>query len=525
MSQKLQHQDVSREQKAILLFMPHMIGLAFMLKHVKAAGSRIGAIANDPGMIACTDGTTVWYGETYEKIEQSGRNYIFLHEMMHGIFRHSTRIKLIQLTKGTVFPVLANYAADAIINEAINEEQASKTTQFAMPKDFPGITMRKIHEIIKEAADKSGETPPTSYDKEARLGLQMEIIYDWLVWAYDAMRRKRNKDAEKQQGQKGQPGKGSPGAGGGAESEGSGGDESEGSGSDDKDQQKDSCPGSGKDVPADEAEIERIVREEKAWDLEEAVEELRRLIESGANINDLIAKANGEIDDARAKIQAVIQGLKMQGMGQGNMLLALENDLPPPVVPWNHILRKVITRDLGTKMDDSYTRLGCSTRAALSMGRRAPYQPGTTIFTERPRVLVVLDVSGSHISQLKQCFSEIWSIAQKKNAAVDVITFDDGVQQKIEIRTKQDFRKILEAGITGGGGTCLANVFAEAKKLRTPYRACVIMTDGYLSPPGETNGIGIVWMVTPGGTTKGLEGTGQIINMPDYMGEAEKKAA
>ena len=36
---KFEH-DVSREQKAILLWMPHMVGLAFMLQHKKAGAHR-----------------------------------------------------------------------------------------------------------------------------------------------------------------------------------------------------------------------------------------------------------------------------------------------------------------------------------------------------------------------------------------------------------------------------------------------------------------------------------------------------
>ncbi len=551
---KFEH-DVSREQKAILLWMPHMVGLAFMLQHKKAGAHRAAQIANDPGMIACTDGTTVWYGKKYEEIEQSGRNYIFLHEMMHGIFRHPTRTKLLLLQKGVIIQPLPNYAADAIINEAINEETMAKTNQIAMPKDFPGITMKTIHGIIKEAIDFTGEKPPEGYDKEARLNLQMETVYDWLVWAHSAVQRKREADkaqqgqgqqGQGQQGQKGQSGQTQAGSGSGKgnpgeqegeqDGQGSGNPSKEddateqnggGSGSEQeesKDEGNDQCDCDA-DVPSDETQIERIVRTEEAWDLADSLDEIRDLLENGANINDLIAKANGEIDEARGKIQAIIQGLKMQGIGSGNMLLALENDLPEAVIPWDHFLRKTVTRELGTKLDDSYTRFGASTRASLAMRRRAPYQPGTTIFSERPRVLVILDVSGSHISELNQCFAEVWSIAKMKNAAVDVITFDHNVQQKIEIKSKSDFSKLLEDGITGGGGTVMGNVFKEVKEMRTPYRACIIMTDGYLSPPENTEGLKLIWMITQGGTSQGLEDTGEIIHLPDYMGGGIKKAA
>jgi len=522
-----EYQNVSRETKAMVLFQPHMIGLAFSLDHYKASSHQSARIANDPGMIAMTDGRTVWYGEKFEKIEQPGRNYIFLHELLHGVLRHGTRTKLIQLTKGFVFPVLANYAADANINEGISADAALKNAQFEMPKDFPGITMKTIHEIIQEAAKFSGEKPLETYDPKAIYGLQMERIYDWLVWAHEAVQRKRKEMQKEGNPSPGSPSRNATGSNQSGKGKGKGhpedqepetpvpGDQEDGEGN----QPTNNTP----EPPSDETRIERILRTEEAWDLAEAADEIRRLLESGVSATDLINQANEEVDKARSHIQAIIQGLKMQGVGKGNVLLALENDLPDPVIPWNMVIRKTITRDLGTNMTDSYAKLGVSTRAALAMGRPAPYQPGMTIFTERPRVLVVLDVSGSHLSEINQCFAEIWSIVCMKNAAVDVVTFDDGVQQKMEIKRKVDFKRILDQGITGGGGTDLGDVFDEIKNMRTPYRLAIIMTDGYLSPPRNTNGLNLMWVITPGGTTGNLHESGQVIEMPVYMGGQARK--
>ena len=102
-----------------------------------------------------------------------------------------------------------------------------------------------------------------------------------------------------------------------------------------------------------------------------------------------------------------------------------------------------------------------------------------------------------------------------KNASIDLVTFDDGVRQKIEIRNRRDFKKILDTGIQGGGGTALANLFDEVREMRQPYNAMIIMTDGYLTPPENVTNFHITWVVTPGGTTTGLKGT--VVNMPDYM--------
>lgn len=466
--------NVSSEQKTLLLFHPHMAALIFASKH-KVADEK-----KDPGLIAATDGNTVWYGKIYESLPQSEKNFIFLHEIMHGVFRHVPRTKLIQLQRGFVYGVLANYAADAIINTGIENDNALKgITLFSMPKEFPGINMDSIHAIIAEAIKFSKKKPPSNYDEKAQLGLQMEIVYDWLLWSKNAVEEKR----------KGQSKAGGSGAKG----------------------------SNGSPVPSDETAIERIMRTEEAWDLEEACEEIRRLLEEGKTSAQIIDEINKDINDARGKIQSIIQGMKIQGMGAGNLLIDLEGDLPPSVIPWDRKLRRITTKELSTKMSDSYTRFGSATRAAISMNRPVPFQPGMTIFSERPRVLVVLDTSGSHVNELRQCFSEIQSIARMRNAAIDVITFDDGVQDKIEIKNKQDFKKVLEKGVSGGGGTNLGNVFEEAKKMKTPYKVMIIMTDGYLTPPKDTKGIKIMWVVTPGGTTEGLNKSGEVIYLPDYQ--------
>lgn len=538
-------QDVSKEQRALLLFQPYMIGLAFSLKHIKAGSAKEGSIAKDPGLIACTNGTTIWYGENYDKCEQPEKNFIYLHELMHGVFRHSDRTLLIMLQRGSVNALMANIAADAIINEGIKSDSALHGAQFSMPKAFPGITMAVIHEMVGEVIKIVDEPVISSYDPKALGGQQMEVIYDWLMWALEAMKRHREKQPKKKG--KNQKGEGSPqdsnNSGGGQSQEkcedgksSNSNGEKEGDESEDKGQGSGKKPGKKSDdnqeendaagndnVPDDETKIEKMNRTEKAWDLDQAIEEMRRLLDEGVTLSELIEKCNASVTNARGNIQSIIQGLKMQGVGQGNMLLSLENDLPPPVVPWNKFLRKVIHSGLGTKLNDSYTRLGSSARSAMALRLPTPYQPGTTIFSEKPRILVAPDVSGSHIDQLDVCFAEIWSIVRMKNAAIDVVTFDWGVQEKMEIKNRNDFRKILAKGIQGGGGTDLDNMFEEVKKMRDPYKVIVVMTDGYINAPKDTKGMEIVWMITPGGSSEGLEGTGTIINIPDYMGE--KKAA
>lgn len=265
-------------------------------------------------------------------------------------------------------------------------------------------------------------------------------------------------------------------------------------------------------------QIERMARD-TAWDIEDQLDRMKKLLDDGATPAELIDKINGRMEDARIRIEQVVQGLKLQGRGQGSLLMELAADMPKPVVPWNRILRRNVNRGLGTKLNDSYVRYGSNTMTALARGSRVvPFSPGTTIFTERPRVLVILDVSGSHIGMLPVCFSEIWSIAQMKGAVVEVMTFDDGVQEVLEIKNKQDFQLIMRRGIRGGGGTTLQGVWDRVAKMRDPYRMCVVMTDGYLCA-GKKPKIPVVWLVTQGGSTESLD-YGEVIKLPEVMAKA-----
>ncbi len=483
---KLQTMDISRERKTLLGWMPHMIGLAFNLEHSYMTVQEAQSIFGDDTIIACTTGDVVYYGEAYARLLQPERNFIFLHELLHGTFCHSERIHLIRLQRGHLYLVLANWAADAIVNEAIISDPATQNAVFTAPTSFNIIRMASIHRVMAEAIDFSQATPPQSYSREARLGLQMEVIYGWLVWAYEACRQKRKDE----------------------NSEGP----AEGSGSAATDGQAGGIDAENTDQLT---EIERIVQTETAWDLKEPDSETGT--ENTLSHSGMIEKANEAIEKARGQLESIIQSMKVQGMGKGSALLSLENDLPEPVVPWNTIIRRQLIRDININLRDSYTRLSSPARASLALRRPVPFTPGTTIFSDRPRILCVVDVSGSHIDQLHRCFAEVWSIARMKDAAIDLVTFDQGVRQIIEIKNRHDFDRIVNSRFAGGGGTDLDDLFDQVRKMRSPYKAMIIMTDGYLTPPEETEGFSIIWAVTPGGATEGLEASGTVVNIPDYM--------
>jgi hypothetical protein len=399
---------------------------------------------------------------------------------------------------------------------------------FTFPDEIGGVRMALIHQSVQEVMKVAKWTPPPSYDPAALHGQQIETIYDWLVGAYDAMQHFRKERGEKSDYGMADAGEPSPDQGADENpknDEEQQSDEQGGSKEGERPGASDTAPENPEEglkadepqkdedevKPLPETEVEKMAAR-PAWDLEEAVGKIRELMDQGLSLDEIAEQANARLGAAAAAIQQIVQGLKMAGTGKGSMLLEMAKDLPKPFIPWNQLLRKAIVAGLASRMDDSYTRHGVPTVTALARGAKdVPYSPGITIFSPRPKILVILDVSGSMWDQLSRCFSEIMSIARQKNAIVELLTFDDGVQNITAVSNLADLRRALAKGMSGGGGTSLKGVWDKVATMRDPYRLAVVMTDGYIHH-GEPPKIPVIWMLTPGGTEKNLPGT--IVRLP-----------
>lgn len=499
--------DISDEVNSILMTEPFLMTFVHQLKHYHT-------LPEDADIIACTDGKTVEYGPKYVMLELPERTYICIHEIGHGISLHSMRAMLWMMYNGFLFPALWNYAADVVINEGIEANPMMRTGMFRAPKLFPPCRMRTtIHHEIAEVVRITGEKPPADYSPLIYRDLRVETLYEWLVWALFAMRRFRNQDpmTGKPMGDDGQDSEKKPGSG----QKGSGGEDGNENGEESKGtpKRRNGKSGKGRSHKVPLTGVERMEKEE-AWDLREHLDEVRRKLDEGQTSDQIVKSIETEIEQARARIQEAVQGMKVAGSGQGSMLMSLSSDLPKPTVPWYRVIRNVIDGALGTKLSESYTRPGNATLCAMALGRRSlPVSHGTTIYSPRPRIMVGLDVSGSMMSEIRRCCAEIWSMAQMKGADIDLLTWDDGVQEILTIRSKRDFDKILRKGLRGGGGTTVVReVFSYAE--RHGHKAIVMMTDGHVNIdlPAKPR-VPVIWAITPGGATAGLEQYGTIVKM------------
>ncbi len=97
--------------------------------------------------IAYTDGSTIYAGAGYEKFDEKERRFICLHEILHVALCHPQRFAELEKRDDTSFnPKLLNIAADAIINESLENLTGLKT-----PTD--AWTLARIWQCLEKAED------------------------------------------------------------------------------------------------------------------------------------------------------------------------------------------------------------------------------------------------------------------------------------------------------------------------------------------------------------------------------------
>jgi len=112
----------------------------------------------DEQAIAYTDGSTIYAGADYENFEPRTRRFICLHEILHIALCHPQRFA--ELEKGETVgfnPKLLNIAADAIINEALEN-----LTRLETPSD--AWTLARIWQCLEKNADAAN---PSASDKNS----------------------------------------------------------------------------------------------------------------------------------------------------------------------------------------------------------------------------------------------------------------------------------------------------------------------------------------------------------------------
>jgi hypothetical protein len=163
--------------------------------------------------------------------------------------------------------------------------------------------------------------------------------------------------------------------------------------------------------------------------------------------------------------------------GDFSMLRALIADLPGSRTPWEQVLRTQLARALSTRPGISWSRPARSylaNQGRVGTNGRLPWEPGFSGTKRVPRLVLVVDVSGSIDDRLMERFAvEIEAITRRLEAGVVLVIGDDRVR-RVE---RFDPGRCTLQGIDfqGGGGTDFTPLLEEADRHRPDIT--VVLTD------------------------------------------------
>ena len=165
------------------------------------------------------------------------------------------------------------------------------------------------------------------------------------------------------------------------------------------------------------------------------------------------------------------------GDGAHSMLRVLLADLPRVHTPWEQVLRTQLARALAPLPSVSWSRPSRSYLAhqgRAGPGRRMPFEPGITPTRSVPKLVLVVDVSGSIGEALLQRFvREVEAITRRLRAGLVLVIGDDRVRQVQRFAPGRC--RLGELAAHGGGGTDFTPMLQEAD--RHDPDITVVLTD------------------------------------------------
>lgn len=412
----------TRAIQRMVEFAPSTGGLALWVQHRDLAAD---APADVPA--AGTDGTTVYYSAAFERLPLPEQVGVVAHEVLHIALRHSQRFVELQRTQGDVDLELFNICADAIVNSTL-----AHLSWLQLPANAV-----MLEQIVFQALGR--EQQPEA----ALLEWDVEKLYRAIDDRdRDGTSGKQQSGRQSQQGSK-----------------------ADASGSGEKDQaQSQSGTGETETVrPSDGAKSAKV-----------------RALGAGGS-RDLVPNPDSqsapehEAERAREWSERILRG--HAGDGAFSMLRALIADLPRTRTPWAQVLRVQLARGLARKPALTWSR---PTRSYIAnQGRagnhRMPFEPGFSPTKNEPRLVLIIDVSGSIDDTLVQRFAnEIETIIRRQEAGLVLIIGDERVRQ-VEVFEPGRRFVLSEIEFSGGGGTDFTPLLAEADRHKPDIT--VVLTD------------------------------------------------
>jgi predicted metal-dependent peptidase len=400
-------------------FAPSTGGLALWVKHQDVLATASGS-ANAP--LITTDGNTVFYAPAFEQLPLAEQVGQVAHEVLHIALRHPQRYLDLAHLLGDVSLPLFNICADAIVNSTLSHVSWLQLPAGAVQLD----------RLLKAALD---------VDQPLTLAL--------LQWDVESLYRAVD---DRHTPSKGGKGRGLHDPGGAGQS---------GAAPSVAPSQNASVSGRSTGNPGRRA--------------------ARVLALGSAAQADLVPTSatqgapESEAEQAQLWSERIVRA--HAGDGAHSMWRSLLADLPKTRTPWEQVLRTQLARGLSHEPELSWSRPSRSylaNQGRLGPHRRMPFEPGSSPSRAMPRLVVVVDVSGSIDDALMQRFArEIEAISRRMVAGVTLIVGDDQVR-RIE-RFAPGLCDLTQIEFKGGGGTDFGPLLEEAARHQPDIT--VVLTD------------------------------------------------
>jgi predicted metal-dependent peptidase len=387
-------------------FAPSTGGLALWVRHEEAA---------DDAPLVATDGNTLFYGPGFAGLGVAAQVGLVAHEVLHIGLRHPQRFLDLRQVLGDIDLQLFNICADAIVNSTL-----SHLSWLQLPAKSVFLDQLLARAL---GVDQSVEKSLLEWDVER------------LYRAIDDRRWPRQQGGKRQDRQR---------AGDGAEAGQAGAN-----GTQSRASEQDAQAG-GKREDGQRAAQARALGAASLPDLQPGTET------QGA--------PEAEAEQAREWSERILRA--HTGDGAHSMLRTLIADLPRTRTPWEQVLRTQLTRSLAPKRDLSWSRPARSyiaNQGRCGPQRRMPWEPGYSSTKSVPRLVVIVDVSGSIEDELMERFAlEIEAITRRLEAGLILVIGDEQVRSVT--RYEPGHSDLRQIEFLGGGGTDFTPLLEEADR-------------------------------------------------------------
>lgn len=185
--------------------------------------------------------------------------------------------------------------------------------------------------------------------------------------------------------------------------------------------------------------------------------------------------------------------------GEFSMLRTLIADLPKTHMPWEQVLRTQLARSLAPKRDISWSRPSRSylaNQGRAGVNWRMPWEPGFSSSKSVPRLVVIVDVSGSIDDSMMQRFAcEIEAIVRRLEAGLVLVIGDDQIREVTRFepgRATQGRTGLRDIVFRGSGGTDFTPLLEEADTHHPDIGVVLTDLDG---PAGYRPRWPVIWAV------------------------------